>query len=51
MKECRSVQDGLVTKGECMVIPKGMQSIVLKKMHEAHQGIEKCLLKARKSVH
>ena len=45
------MQDELVTKGECIVIPKSMQSIVLKKIHETHQDIEKCLLKARKSVY
>ena len=51
MRECLPVQDELVTKGECIVIPKSVQSIVLKRIHEAHQGIEKCLLKARQSVY
>ena len=51
MKDCLSVQNGLVTKGECIVIPKSMQNTVLKRIHDAHQGIEKCQLKARNSVY
>ena len=52
MKECLSVQDGFVTKGKCIVIPKkACKSIILKGIHEAHQDIEKCLLKARKGVY
>ena len=51
MKECLSVQDWLETKGKCIVIPKSMQSIVLKGIHATHQGITKWLLKARKSLY
>ena len=51
MKDCLSVQNGLVTKGECIVIPKSMQNTVLKRIHDAHQRIEKCQLKARNSVY
>ena len=51
MKDCLSVQNGLVTKGECIAIPKSMQNTVLKRIHNAHQGIEKCQLKARNSVY
>ena len=51
VKDCLSVQNGLVTKGECIVIPKSMQNTVLKRIHDAHQGIEKCQLKARNSVY
>ena len=42
MKDCFSVKNGLVTKGECIVIPKSMQNTVLKRIYDAHQGIEKC---------
>ena len=34
MKDCLSVQNGLMTKGECIVIPKSMQNTVLKRIHE-----------------
>ena len=36
LKECLSVQDGLVTKGECIILPKTMQNIILKRIHETH---------------
>ena len=51
MKDCLSVPNGLVTKGECIVIPKSMQNTVLKRILDAHQGIEKCQLNARNSVY
>ena len=38
-------------KGECIVIPKSTQNIVLKRIHEVDQLIEKCQLKARNSVY
>lgn len=49
LKECLSVQDGLITKGEC--IPKSMQNTVLQRIYDAHQGVEKCQLKAKNSVY
>ena len=51
LKEFLSVQDLLVTKGECIVISKSMQNIVMKRIHETHKGIEKCQLKARNGVY
>ena len=45
------MQDGSVTKGECIVIPKSTQNIALKRIHEAHQGIEKYQLKAINTVY
>ena len=51
LKECLSVQDGLVTKSECILIPKSMQNIVLKRIYKAHQGIKKCQLKARNGIY
>lgn len=46
-----SIEDGLVIKGERVVIPKSMQEYVLSKIHEAHQGIVKCQLRAKDCVY
>ena len=45
------VEDGMVLKGERVLIPKTLQAEVLKQLHYAHQGIEKCRLRARGSVY
>lgn len=45
-----AVEDGLVLKGERIVIPPAIQSYVLDKLHEGHQGVEKTKLRARDCV-
>ena len=45
-----SVKDGLVTKGSSLLIPSTLRQKVLKQIHEGHQGMEKCMLKAKESV-
>lgn len=50
MRDYLSVEDGLILKNTAIIIPKSMQSYIVNKIHEAHQGIEKCLLKARDNV-
>ena len=45
-----SVEDGLVMKSDRVVVPKSMQKGVLETIHSAHQGIEKCKLRARTCV-
>ena len=45
-----TVYDGLILKGTRIVIPKSLQSEVLKQIHYAHQGFEKCKLRAKGSV-
>ena len=45
-----TVSDGLILKGTRIVIPKSLQSEVLKQIHYAHQGSEKCNLRAKGSV-
>lgn len=42
--------DGLVLKGTRVVIPKSLQPGVLRQLHYAHQGAEKCKLRAKGSV-
>ena len=49
-KKDLSVKDGLVTKSSRLLIPSTLCQKVLEQIHEGHQGIEKCMLKARESV-
>lgn len=46
-----SVENGLLLKGERVLIPTTMHKYILDKIHEGHQGIEKCRLRARECVH
>ncbi|GFO11164.1 polyprotein [Plakobranchus ocellatus] len=50
MRDFLSVEDGLIIKNTAIIIPKSMISLILEKLHEGHQGIEKCLLRARENV-
>ena len=45
-----SVENGLVMKSDRVVIPKCLQPSILSTIHSAHQGIEKCKLRARTCV-
>jgi hypothetical protein len=42
-----SVQDGLIFKGERVVVPASMRSQMLDKIHSSHIGAEGCLRRAR----
>ena len=46
-----SIEDGLVMKGEQVVIPKSLHKEYLVKIHEGHQGITRCQQRARSSVY
>ena len=45
-----AVTDGLVFRGERLVIPKSLRSQIKKDIHCGHQGIESCLRRAREHV-
>ena len=44
------MKDGLLTKGSRLLIPSTLSRKTLEQITEGHQGIEKCMLKARESV-
>ncbi|XP_063952151.1 uncharacterized protein K02A2.6-like [Lytechinus pictus] len=46
-----AVEDGLILKGERILIPKSMREYILSKLHESHQDIEKTRLRAKASVY
>ncbi|RUS85701.1 hypothetical protein EGW08_006577 [Elysia chlorotica] len=45
-----TVEDGIILKTTAIMIPTTMQTEILKKIHEGHQGIQKSTLKARDCV-
>jgi len=45
-----SVENGIVLKGDRVVIPASMQKYILSKLHDGHQGIEKCKLRAKDCI-
>ena len=46
-----STEDGIILKGERIVIPVSMKQDILQQLHHAHQGIEKNKLRARDAVY
>ena len=50
MRDKLTVQDGIVFRGERVVIPTTIRSEMKKKVHSSHMGIESTLSRARKSI-
>ena len=46
-----SVQDGLVLKGERLVVPQSMREEIKQKLHQSHLGIQGCLRRGREVVY
>ena len=44
------VQDGLILRGDRVVIPKALRNEMIEDLHAAHQGIESSLRRARESI-
>ena len=50
-KDELSVDDGIIIKGDRIFIPAVLQEETLNKIHNAHQGITKCQLRAKSCVY
>ena len=50
-KDELSVEDGLVLKGERVLIPTTMRSYILRNIHAGHQGMEQSKLRAKTCVY
>ena len=46
-----SVQNGLIFRGERVVIPKSLQSEMLNSLHKSHLGVNSCLRRARECLY
>ena len=51
MRDELSVQDGLIFKGERVVVPKAARSGLLKRIHNSHLGVNGCLNRARECLY
>ena len=51
MRDELSIYDGLVFKGERLVVPQGLRAEIKIDMHVSHAGVEGCLKRARESVY
>ena len=49
-REMLSIESGLITCGNRIIVPKEMRPEMLQYVHEGHQGKERCLLRARNTV-
>ena len=49
-KEMLSIESGLITCGNRIIVPREMQPEMLQYIHEGHQGKERCFLSTRNAV-
>ena len=50
-REELTIEDGLILKGMCIVIPEEMREGILKQIHEGHLGFNKCQMRAKETVY
>ena len=50
MRDEMSVQDGLVFKGERVVVPHSLRSDMRQRIHSSHVGVDACLRRARECL-
>ena len=50
-RDTMTVEDGIILHGEAILVPPVEQEEVLQQIHEGHQGITKCQLRARNCVY
>ena len=46
-----SVQNGIVYKGDRIIIPRTLRSQIIKRIHSSHLGVEGCLRRAREALY
>ena len=51
IRDMLSIEDGIVLKGSRIVIPVGMRTSLLQKLHEGHLGVEKTRRRARQALY
>ena len=51
MKDILAVEDGVLMKGQKIIIPSAMKSSILQQLHAGHQGREKTTLRAKTCVY
>ena len=51
MRDELTVQDGLIFKGNAVVVPKNLRAAMKDKIHSSHLGMEACLRRARECLY
>ena len=51
MKDELGMYDGLVFKGELLMVPQGLRAEIKKDINISHAGVEGCLRRVRESVY
>ncbi|CAB4006649.1 Transposon Ty3-G Gag-Pol poly [Paramuricea clavata] len=51
MRDEMSVQNGLIFKGERVVVPRAIRSVLMKRVHNAHLDVNGCLNRARECLY
>ena len=51
MRDELSIYDGLVFKGECLVVLQGLRAEIKKDIQASHAGVNGCLRRARESMY
>ena len=46
-----TIDDGLILKGTCIIIPTIKQEAILRQIHDSHLGLTKCKLHAKQAVY
>ena len=46
-----TIEDGLILKGTCIIIPTGKREAILRQIHDSHLGLMKCKLCAKQAVY
>jgi len=50
MRDELSVQDGIIFRGERLVVPQALRSDMKRRLHSSHLGIDGCLRRARECI-
>lgn len=51
IRDCLSVSDDIIVKGECLVIPPALRQDVKRRLHSAHLGKDSMLRRAREIIY
>ncbi len=51
VRDCLSVVDGILVKGEAVVIPMALRPPIKRRLHSAHLACDSMLLRARGTVY
>ena len=50
-RDSLTIEDGLILRGEAIIVPPGERRKILEQIHQGHQGISKCQNRARQCVY